>query len=157
MAQFVKPICSAYIASKPNRWPSAGKYRHLINAWLKHVGNKPPTRTTVKTFRNACRSAGQSAATYENPLRDLRTACPHAGIKLDIGTPDATPTPEPTPAAIDTIAAIHPHCSAWIRVWIPLAYWTCLRLRDSLDLLRQIDPAADCLQWTAHKTGRKHT
>ena len=157
MAQSAQSICFAYIDSKPDGWPSAGKYRHLINAWLKHVGEKPPTATTVNTFRNACRSAGQSPATYENQLRDLRTACRHAGIKLDIGQPDPTPTPEPLPACISTIHAIHSHCPAWLRVWIPLAYWTCLRLRDSLDLLRHIDPAADCLQWTAHKTGRKHT
>jgi len=146
-----------YVAARPDNWPSAGKYRHLRNAIIRRIGNAPTTRETCERFRTACRNAGQSAATYEGQLRDLRTAAKFAGIALNIGTCDRTPAPEPQPAELDTIAAIHSESPAWLRVWIPLAYWTGLRLRDSLDLLHRIDPRAAAIRWTASKTARTHT
>jgi len=157
MAADVSDIINAYIRPKPNNWPSARKYRHLLNAWIKRVGDQPPTAANVTAFRNACRTAGQSAATYEGQLKDLRTACRASRISLNIGHSDAIPTPDPSPAELDIISAAHRESPAWMRVWIPLAYWTGLRLRDSLDLLRTIDPAAPHLTWTAHKTRRNHS
>jgi hypothetical protein len=157
MKQTVRNLVYLYLASRPGDWPSRAKIRHLANAWDRHVGsNTALTSSGIEQFRESCRSHGLSPATYESQISDLMVLGRDSELDVSAGKRDLVPPPEPEPAPLEDISAAYKHAPAWLRQWMAIAYHTCLRVQDSIELQRSRPEPGQILRWTASKTGRRH-
>lgn len=104
----------------------------------------------VDAFIKAARIAGYKEETIRGTVKDLRTLVSAAGQKtLSVNVKKTQPKPTPTP--MEHIEAIIPHLAPWSLQWLVLAYWTALRLADTIALQKQLAPVP-MLQWQASKT-----
>jgi len=117
------------------------------------------TTELLATYRKLCVAAKLSPATIEGSVKDLLLLYKTAtGQVLDSGRRLKVPRPQPCPASLDSIAAVYAESPAWLRQYLALSYWTCLRVADVLRLqLSRPDPSDDFLRFTASKTGFNHT
>jgi len=53
---------------------------------------------------------------------------------------------------MDSISGVYTESPAWLRQYLALAYWSCLRIADCLRLQAALTPPWDVLRWTANKT-----
>lgn len=113
---------------------------------------------TLCHFRQSAKAAGLSPWTIEKTITDVMTLVHKAtGKHLQPGRRLRRPRPQPAPAPIEAIEAIWIHAQQWLRQWLVLAYWTGLRLADSITLIESLtDKPRDILQHRAHKTGHLH-
>jgi hypothetical protein len=99
---------------------------------------------------------GIAHATKRGTIRDVIVLCRSAGnVSLKQCVRALPPTPKPTP--LHAIDSIWLHLPQWCRVWLAVAYWTGLRLGDSIRATIQLPAAGEYLTIQAEKTGKKHT
>lgn len=125
--------------------------------------SRTKTLATITTedlikFRNRCVELGQSPHGIESSIGDLVTMrFLKTGDRLDRGQRLKIPRPQPSPASLDQISAVYVEAEAWLQKYLALAYFSCARVFDSLQLLlSNIDPKTTVLRWTASKTAHRH-
>lgn len=119
---------------------------------------KKVTPQVIAAFRQRLTGA-LSEVTIEKTVTDVLTVVKHCtGAAVDAGKRLKRSRPEPQPAPIDSIDAIYDRMPVWIQQWLVIAYWTGLRLHDSLglQLTLQQSVSRDALRWRAGKTGHNH-
>lgn len=135
---------------------------YTADRFVRLVGDKPiETITTadLEAFRSACSDLNYSPHGIESGIGDLVSMNFAAtGKRLDRGQRLKIPRPQPNPATIDQISAVYTEAPAWLRQHLAVAYWTCLRVFDSLTFLRSNpDPTSEVIRWTASKTGHNQS
>jgi len=134
---------------------------HHCSRWVRITGLESPaevTTATIENYRRECVALKYSPRSIEGSITDVAMiVVKQTGRKVDIGQRLRVPRPSPVTAGTGSIEAIWPHVPSWVQQWLALNYWTCLRLTDSLKLLREIPvKIPDSLSWRASKTGHTH-
>ena len=149
----------AYLASRniTRKEPlySANKMARLIG----DIAAEDITTGTLVQFREAMLAAGLKPRTIESAISDIMTVVKwKTGREVPPGSRLRLTKPQPSPAERDIVDAIWPHAEPWIRAWMAFAYWTGLRLSDTLCVLKEHrgKPLPQVLRWTASKTGKHH-
>lgn len=135
---------------------------YTAGRFVRLVGEKPVEKITtedLEQFRAACSELNYSPHGIESSIGDLVSMhFAYTGHRLDRGNRLKLPRPQPKPATLDQISAVYSESPAWLRQHLAVAYWTCLRVFDSLMFLRSNpDPTAETIQWTASKTGHNQS
>jgi len=108
----------------------------------------------IADFITRARSDGLSEWTIKGTLKDLKTVAGFAGVSLIVPAVK-TPRPTPRPTPLSSIDKIWPHVGSWCQQWLAIAFWTALRLDDSIEL-QLTGLSGETIRWTASKTGRQH-
>jgi integrase len=127
----------------------------------KLTGITEPERisTAVLTaFRQTCLAIGLSNVTTEKTVTDVMTVVRHAtGTRIECGRRLRQIRPTPSPFTPDEVDAVFRAAeSERLRRWIVLAYWTGLRLCDSVRLYWTLRGPCEVIRFTAQKTGTHH-
>ena len=128
------------------------------------IGDMPVEQISqqdIDKFKDAAPEKGWSPWTIKGTVRDVRTLTRHfCGFSPSIRIKVERPEPEPTP--LESIDAVWESLDDWMKQWIAMSYWFCLRLDDSVRMqLALVDgqgwsESAGVMYWQAHKTGKKH-
>ena len=119
------------------------------------------TQGLVDQFKAKAKEKDWKAWTIKGTVKDIRTLTRHfCGTTFPLGVRVPSPNPDPTP--LEVVDAIWKPAPLWLRQWIVLDYWTCMRLDDSLRLIMRVQAgelarAENMIQWTAEKTGKEHS
>lgn len=120
--------------------------------------SKSFTPEVLIAYRSAALAAGLSPVTIEKTLVDVGTITKHScGQILERGKQLARKRPSPRPVPIGDLNAVWTVSAPWLRRWFALAYWTGLRVSDSLVLFMVVRSPCTRLQLTASKTGHHHS
>lgn len=111
-------------------------------------------REKLSGFVSRALSDGLSAWTVKGTLKDVSTVASSNGIALEV-PPVRVPRPVPSPTSLADVNAIWSHMGAWSQQWLAIAFWTALRLDDSLEM-QIAGLSGEMIRWTASKTGRTH-
>jgi integrase len=109
-------------------------------------------------FRQAAIAMAFSHVTIEKTVTDVCTILRSVVGKIpEIGKRLRRPRPEPKPVPLSDIDAIFAAASSQrLRRWLAIAYWTGLRLSDSIEVYVTCNAACDVLRHRASKTGLNH-
>lgn len=127
------------------------------NRLVKHLGVfhfSELNSTKLAEFQAKASCAGLSAWTIKGTLKDIGTVASHFKISLEIPVV-RVPRPTPSPTELSVINAIWPHIQPWCKQWLGIAFWTALRLDDSIEL-QVLGPPTGQLRYQASKTGHSH-
>ena len=135
---------------------------HHCTRWVRMTGivdARKVTAESIQSYRDTCQSHGYSPKSIEGSINDVvMIAATVTGVRVDVGKRLRIPRPVPKPTSRDDISRIYHDCPAWVRQWLALAYWTGLRLEDSLRLQRDISGKAQTvIRWQASKTGHQQS
>lgn len=115
------------------------------------------TDSVIEHFRKLALESALSAWTIEKTITDVLTVLHASQVMTAAGTRLRLPRPIPRPVALTDIAAAWESAAPWLRQWMAIAYWTGLRLADSLRLQLSLSGnPPDTLQLHASKTGHLH-
>ena len=144
-----------------NRQLSRGNLRYTATRFTRLCGSydvRDLSLALIEEYRQKCLAVGLARKTIESSIVDLRTMYRAAtNCDLPVGDRLRVPRPEPRPVPLENLSAIYAASPQWLRVWIVVAFWTCLRLADSLRFLRnRPTPIRHVIRWQAGKTRRNH-
>lgn len=132
---------------------------HSANRFAKFIGDIEPGQITpelIDQFRRRCEAEGLSAWTIKGSIKDLRTLVRETGGDLKVAAVDV-PESEKHPVPHEHIDAIWPLLPDWGKQFVAVSFWTSMRLADMILLQKQgIPQDVPMLEWTAHKTKRRH-
>lgn len=129
---------------------SANRFaRYLRDADITEV-----TSQDLSEVKERCQADGLSQWTVKCTLKDLRTLIRASGrdIKVDRVR---VPEPHPQPQSFADIDEAWPKLANWCRQWLVIAYWTALRLEDSIRLQQSLTGEQNFLELVASKTGHR--
>jgi len=134
---------------------------YSANRFARFMSDIPASEVTtshLESFRAMLLEQGFSARTIEGNIADVVTVCKATtGVMMQKGNMITVPPPDPRPVPITSIDLIWPHCSAPLRAWIGLSYWTALRLSDAMRwLLDHKTSVPAIIEVRANKTNKRH-
>lgn len=128
--------------------------------FVQDVPIKDITPTLLSEFRERALAAGLTARTIESTIADVLTVMRwKTGAVIERGERIRAARPSPRPVDLSSIDAVWAHLPLWLQDWLHVAYWTGLRLSDSIlchATLATDGTVPDPLIWTANKTARQH-
>lgn len=109
-------------------------------------------------FRQAAMAMSLSPVTIEKTITDVSTIVKSVSGKLpEPGKRLRQPRPEPRPITLSDFSAVFESASSKrLQRWMALAYWTGLRISDTVRMYVTCNEAADVLRHKASKTGHWH-
>ena len=123
-------------------------------------GITDPRKISAKllaAFREACLAVRLSAVTTEKTITDVVTILSLVTERPEIGKRLKQPRPKPNPATLSDLDAVfRAATSQRIRRWLAIAYWTGLRLADTVALYCSLSRPGNVIRHQAHKTGLNH-
>jgi len=132
-------------------------YAYAANRFVKACGPvnvEDLTTDLLEQYRSWCVAKNLRPATIEGSIRELIALHFAAtGVRLNPGSKLRVPRPQPHPPSLDAISAVYSESPAWVRQYLAVGYWTCLRVADVLRLQASLSGPRDVLRWTASKTG----
>ncbi len=129
-----------------------------VRRFAKVIGNIEAATVTqqhVEQFVSAARAEKIPESSIRGIVKDVRT------IVLDAGGPELRnivkkPKPDPKPCEIADLDHIWQWLSPWSCQLVVLAYWTCARLEDAIEIQLAADAGCRSISWEANKTGHRH-
>jgi len=111
------------------------------------------TADLLREFRRKAEEVPLAAWTIRDTMKDLQTLAKSIGNTIVVRVPKP-PEPNPQPIPLSRIESIWPHLAPWSKQWLVIAFWTGLRLADSIRFQREMVPTE--LAWQASKTKHRH-
>lgn len=119
-------------------------------------GDKPAEQITQADLEAYSAAVHELAeATKRGTIRDVIVLCRAAGNMGLRQCMKAVP-PKPAPVPLASIEAVWRFLPEWACQWMAVAYWTGLRLGDSIRMVTEADWSAEYLAIDAQKTGKRH-
>ena len=135
---------------------------YSANRFARHMGDIPAAEVTTEhldQLRICLQAVNLSPRTIETTIADLITVITAmTGTAPKSGRRIAAPRPRPQPVPLETINAIWPECSPSLQAWIAFAYWTGLRMSDTMRWLceHKAKSFSSVITVIASKTRKEH-